>query len=839
MSRQFHIGIGTVLLCLIGMTPMKAQQMSQLQTELVSHQDFEQIPVGQKLPSSIVDDSSWAGGQTDMRIISSGDPRHGQMLQVGVNGFSQVILERLSLQKNHAYQISMAVSSLRPQALTVLVRKQKAPYTPYAQILFDTLEDMKEYRFIFIAGKDDPAALLMFKLSGSTTLNIDDIRVEKVLGPLPPGIPPTPGNRVMNSGFELGMEGWTGIGELDIKQKLPAFEGQFAMSLSNNCQLTSHWMKLSRQTDYLIRARVKVQSGSARIHMGMNNYIHPQGAYGGIKQIFELQAHDDWQTISLTWRPPAPQQQYIPYANYYFDLRTSYAQTPILIDAIEVRAISSKHENTLSYEPRAATEMAITTDMPMNVATLGQVIKLSVRATGHPGVTILTRSDETGVVRQTYPLVFTNGIADLSLTDLPAGYWRFDTAVKSTVEQRNSRIEGQTFLAVVPSMPDLPGEQWFVGNHIAGDKSMRQAAWKLGFRWDRLHDTSFLTRWDRIAKDGQWHIDHQRTQQHLQPKGMKLLGLLDVHKATRLTPDGGRKWWKNSELFEQFGEYIQQAVGSWEGQIDHWEVLNEPSFVMSVDEYLPILKLTYQQAKKVNPNAFVIGLGGSLPTSRWTMQAIENGASRFCDAISIHAYGSCTWNTVEGPQKLKQIIGSLQNKLAEAGTPNLPIWNTECGIRVRSNWTKFDVPGGQAAPLDAACMFPKSVASTKASGINRTFYYTADVMHRPGDANQLRFLAGFYGTVRMNAVPLAVVISMLEGRQYRSVPIAEIAPKDGLVRLKFVGRGQTVYMLWSTSKPMTLTIPEQMKSIVNMWGRPIAYHPTLQITEQPVYLIMD
>ena len=80
---------------------------------------------------------------------------------------------------------------------------------------------------------------------------------------------------------------------------------------------------------------------------------------------------------------------------------------------------------------------------------------------------------------------------------------------------------------------------------------------------------------------------------------------------------------------------------------------------------------------------------------------------------------------------------------------------------------------------------------------------------------------------------------MLEGRQYRSVPIAEIAPKDGLVRLKFVGRGQTVYMLWSTSKPMTLTIPEQMKSIVNMWGRPIAYHPTLQITEQPVYLIMD
>jgi hypothetical protein len=138
--------------------------------------------------------------------------------------------------------------------------------------------------------------------------------------------------------------------------------------------------------------------------------------------------------------------------------------------------------------------------------------------------------------------------------------------------------------------------------------------------------------------------------------------------------------------------------------------------------------------------------------------------------------------------------------------------------------------------MDAARMFPKSVAAARAAGLERIFCYSGHEKTHAGDGGAGMFLTDLNRTVRLGAVPLAVAVSLLEGRRY----VRQDQSCPGLVDLRFAGRGAEVRMLWSVENPIDTTVPSGTSQILNMWGRPVKVEERrLRVGQNPVYLLFS
>lgn len=95
--------------------------------------------------------------------------------------------------------------------------------------------------------------------------------------------------------------------------------------------------------------------------------------------------------------------------------------------------------------------------------------------------------------------------------------------------------------------------------------------------------------------------------------------------------------------FEPYAEYVARELA---GVVDHFEIWNEPNGFgkLTPQLYPAILKAGYRGVKRGNPEAFVVGVGGSSPGG-WGGHYIHGGiypqsAVGFMDSFSIHPYVS-------------------------------------------------------------------------------------------------------------------------------------------------------------------------------------------------------
>lgn len=131
-----------------------------------------------------------------------------------------------------------------------------------------------------------------------------------------------------------------------------------------------------------------------------------------------------------------------------------------------------------------------------------------------------------------------------------------------------------------------------------------------------------------------------------------------------------------------------------------WEVWNEPQIPKYQDgalnaspySYFLLLRAAYTTIKSVQPNSTVLCLGGdniyeggsgaSVQDYQWAQQLWGYGASRYCDAVSLHAYSAFIYLLNQTPQGSSQTVGQIFNQSMaqyEALTGK-PIWITETGI---------------------------------------------------------------------------------------------------------------------------------------------------------------
>ncbi|MEK6796023.1 MAG: hypothetical protein AABZ39_14675 [Spirochaetota bacterium] len=791
--------------------------LAALETRVLYREDFEKTAIG-AIPAAVKDNSSWAGTSCPLRVVDSGDTRIGKNLEAEVSGFAQIMLGMISsVEKGKIYRVSVSIASKGTQRIEVTLRQDISPYREYCRDLFTASESMQSFSFMSASGEDGRRVCILLKMNGVTTLLIDNVTVEEVIGELPPPAPPAKGNHIPNGGMELAMDGWFIRGDAYVIDTANAFEGKRAMLMSNGALVTSTWMRFSSEGEYCVRARVRSEA-PAVLTIGMGNYIFPRPGSSGTNVQFDVLPNNGWRTVELRWRPSVPVGKIVATADYYFSMRAG-SNSSVMVDAVEVKTVGSMD----TFEPRAKEELAVFTDMPHGVATVGETVSVTVRSTA-PTSARLTILDEDDKEYRSIPLSFTRSDAVVRLADMPCGYWRL-----VTVSDRKEAFEGETFLSVVPPMPPVSHSQWVAGTHVPESMPLvRTACAKLGLVWDRMHDTSKISkRFTVETAPGSYTFD-DTTLAAMRRDGFSLLGSLE----DKVPKDVSAEWLAGWE------KYARETASHWKGAIDAWEIWNEPNLKkITPAQYCDILSAANRGVKAGNPDAFVVGLGGVAPLySPWLFSAISNGAGAHCDAISFHGYGVTTWSTTTGPSKLIASAALIRSALSNAGTPQLELWDTEAGIAVDSSFRKFIMPpGGESDAKSGAYMLAKSLAAVKAAGLSRIFYYSAVGTTHAGDGG-LRILTDFNNTMKITAVPLAVAVSLLEGRDFIS---DRSDGTSGIVHLVFKGRSSSVDMYWAPNHRARITPPSGTRRIVSVWGRTMRPTAAIDIDAAPVYCIGD
>ncbi len=94
----------------------------------------------------------------------------------------------------------------------------------------------------------------------------------------------------------------------------------------------------------------------------------------------------------------------------------------------------------------------------------------------------------------------------------------------------------------------------------------------------------------------------------------------------------------------EWGDYVHRLVTQYRGRIPYYEVWNEPDGMWTkttnaAEQYLAMLKITWQAAKRADPHCKILGLSlaGDI---NWLQRVCDGGARKYMDVATFHNYAS-------------------------------------------------------------------------------------------------------------------------------------------------------------------------------------------------------
>jgi hypothetical protein len=222
------------------------------------------------------------------------------------------------------------------------------------------------------------------------------------------------------------------------------------------------------------------------------------------------------------------------------------------------------------------------------------------------------------------------------------------------------------------------------------------------FDWPSIEPEPGVYRWERF----------DRAVERLAKRGIAILGLLDSSApwATSAPSLGEPNWqkWPSKDL-SAFGRYVYAVVERYDGDgvadapgspvIRYWEIWNEPNLAFfwrpqpDVEQYVRLLRLSYQAIKLAYPSAVVVmggiaGNGVSYPPfalaqeeRNFLQQIYDHGGKDFFDVANIHLYPyTHELGRPELMTTLQDALDETRSVMATNGDGDKPIWVTEIGF---------------------------------------------------------------------------------------------------------------------------------------------------------------
>ncbi|MFH0797286.1 MAG: sugar-binding protein [Candidatus Omnitrophota bacterium] len=291
---------------------------------------------------------------------------------------------------------------------------------------------------------------------------------------------------------------------------------------------------------------------------------------------------------------------------------------------------------------------------------------------------------------------------------------------------------------------------------------------------------------------------------------------------------------------QDFADFLATSVKRYKDRVKNWELLNEANLIDfwngPVESYTEMLKLSYQAAKKEDPDC-VIHLGSlSMPIGKsildtqrdenydvWNpfLEAVlKNGGGDYFDIFGIH-----TGNYLEGAREGAKIGQTLKKRGYDK-----PLWMTEMA----------NYPSGPDTKADTELRTKLTIVFL-GEGISKVFWFLGtDILTDESSAN-LNNIGMLYRDLTPKSAYLsyAALISELDGAR----PVSRLKMGAGFTGYYFEKKGEPISVLWSNkgNQKLNLNVINDKIEVVDIMGNPTTLQPkngvlSLDLDESPVYM---
>lgn len=131
---------------------------------------------------------------------------------------------------------------------------------------------------------------------------------------------------------------------------------------------------------------------------------------------------------------------------------------------------------------------------------------------------------------------------------------------------------------------------------------------------------------------------------------------------------------------EEWRAFVRAAGEHYRGRIRVWEIWNEQDGGFwkpnpNAAEYVPLLKIAYEELKKIDPDNQVMVGGLCGWSAGYLRDMYVAGAGGYFDMIAVHPY---LWGPDQSRFQRTQ-MAEFRKVMAEHGDEGKPVWITECG----------------------------------------------------------------------------------------------------------------------------------------------------------------
>jgi hypothetical protein len=801
------------------------------------------------------DNSGWA--DIDVRYgLDTVNPHSGQSAQrielTRASSYGAVqLVHKVQFSKNHIYRFTVWLKGSPGQSVQLSLRQETAPYKTYASATAALGAEWRPYQ-VWGQVTEDAAGYLMIRASSPMTFWVDDASFEDLTGAKSNAAPQV-GNILPGGSFEAGLSfGWSGaalwnytalagdpstpIGELRPHQdKSTAAVGGSSLrfDLPANAQSSVSTpvvqTNFGRPHTFSLWVKASHPNTSGRLALGSSDLSK------------NITIGTEWQRISWTFTPPL-----LAFTRLSLTVWSSTDVRTIWMDGAQ---LEEKPDVSPQYVPDAPYEMTLQMARFGNFVFDGEAataqLKVAPAAPADAKIRLSYQSyQKSGGSFEAWRTVSASG----KEVELPAfngqrGIWKLRATL---VDGKNAPLSSPFELvwSRLPRPKKVDPQNSPFGIHLPMQRDYLALAEATGHKWNRLHDLSNIGKWSYAEWDkGQWRFDDEAVNL-AKPYGIRILGMLDGAPARVTTKPRGERYTYNGlwnipdapGALDEWRNYVRTVTTHYKGRIDDWEVWNEPWGTWFLETgnpnatpqlYGQLLGIAYEETKKANPQATVIGID-TFPgrDEKWTIPALKASGNNPYDVFSFHDYNDTLYGTSQ-PRAFNMVrrFDELQRQTGEAK----PQWMTEGGAAAVGSMYAGET-GGLSPAAQPAYMVRYDVAHL-AAGTRRIFLYSVRAATAMGDTGYQA--TEHDGAIRPILAARAVLASLVDGA---GQPVHREFQK-GVDRYDFPAEGgKQVSVLWAYDNAAhQLPVPKGVRAL-DVWGNELRAQ-TVTVGYEPIYFV--
>jgi hypothetical protein len=783
------------------------------------------------------DNSSWA----DVRVtygVETGNPHRGQSAQRitlhRIGSGAVQFTQGATFRKGRAYAFSVWMRGRPGTAVSLMLRRQGAPYTTYAA---SDVVLSPEWREFTAEGPvpEDAEGLLLLRLTAPAEIVVDDARLVD-LTDASANAAPQRGNLVSGGSFEAGLPfGWStrvgGTPSAGVPDPRPVVddtaskEGRrsYRMDLPAETELELHGpiLRLNVGRAHAASLWVKASRPDVYVHAELERTPLAAGTSIGTQ----------WQRLVL--------KGVVPYLRWTrLRLRAAAGSEPlkVWVDAVQVEEAAEPSD---AYSPRSPHEVVLRLNRPGSIVFEDEPADatLAVVPPAPEGARLKLRMVDLAGAATDLPALALPA-AKVPLPASARGVFKLSAEVVSN-DGKSLSSPVELVWSRLPRPREIEPSTSFFGVHIPVEPDYVALARASGHRWTRVHDTSMFTKWAAAEPaPGTWRF-YDRQAAAAREGGMAVLGMLDGAPRWMSTkPREGGYWghWNlpdKPEARKGWEAYVRAVVGHYRGTIEAWEVWNEPwgdwfsGAGGTPSLYAELLRIAYRTAKEANPGATVVGVDTYRGHEAWHDAVLAEAKLDSFDAFSFHDYNDALYG---GKAPLARVQADAFNAAqARFGTPK-PLWNTEGGALALASMYSPETGGmplrtqpAQGVRYDVTMM---------AAGVRAFFFYAA---HSDPPMGNPEGALEWDRAVKPILAGRAVLASLVDGA---GVPVRR-EPVPGVDLYAYPARaGVSVQVLWSYDGDAHQVRVESGSKVLDVFGNPLGVGPDVTVTIEPVYVIV-